>query len=76
MVDLGRGGVDVTYCGASVASFEWDHMKLGGNKVTLDGDLDFLSSIGADTNLAVSVTNTSEGLESDFLNGLSMLLDG
>jgi len=61
--------------GTPVTSSDWDHLELGINKGSLDGDLDFLADLDTNTNVSVSVTNGADSLESGSLTGLGLLLD-
>ncbi len=68
--------MDVTDLVTPIASSHGDEGELGSNKGTLDGDLDFLGELNTETDVAVLVTDSNDGLESGSLTGLGLLLDG
>ena len=75
-VDLGWDGMDTTDSSTPITSSNWDEVALGRHKGTLDGNLDFLSELGTETNMTVSVTASNNSLKSGSLTGLSLLLNG
>jgi hypothetical protein len=69
-------GVDLADLVTPVTSTNWDEGKLGNDKGALNGDLDFLSKLDAETDVAGVVTDDDDGLETGALAGLGLLLDG
>jgi hypothetical protein len=68
--------VDVADLVTPIATTDWDEGELCSNESTLDGDLDFLGELDTETDVAVTVTDGNDGLESRSLTGLGLLLDG
>ena len=58
-----------------VTSADWNEGKLGADEGTLDGDLDFLGELDAETDVSFVITNNNDGLETGALTGLCLLLD-
>ena len=52
-----------------------DHVELSVGDSSLDGSLDFLSNLPAETNVSVGVTNDDETFKSGSLTSASLLLD-
>jgi len=75
-VDLGGDGMDTTDLGTPISSSDGDQVHLGVNEGTLDGNLDLLGDLDADTDVTLSVTDGDNSLESGSLSGLGLLLDG
>jgi len=75
-LNLGGDGVDTTDSGAPIASSDGDELHLGVNEGALDGNLDFLANLDADTDVAHAVTASDDSLEAGALTGLGLLLDG
>ena len=73
---LGWDGMDVTDSGTPITSSNWDKLELSIDEGTLDGNLDFLANLDTDTNMAVSITDSADSLESSSLTGLGLLLNG
>mmetsp|Transcript_21942 Transcript_21942/g.34083 ORF Transcript_21942/g.34083 Transcript_21942/m.34083 type:complete len:340 (-) Transcript_21942:40-1059(-) len=73
-LDLHGDGMDGTDSGAPVSSSDGDQVDLGVQEGALDGDLDFLGDLDADTDMAHLVTGGDDGLESGSLTGLGLLL--
>jgi len=53
-----------------------DHVQLGVSDSTLNGTLDFLSNLPAETDVSIAVTDDDETFESGSLTGTGLLLDG
>ena len=53
-----------------------DHKQLSQNDGTTNGGGEFLAALDAKSNVAVTVTNNNEGLETGMLSGTSLLLNG
>ena len=60
----------------SVTSPHKDHKQLSQNDSTTNGGGEFLAALDAKSNVAVTVTNNNEGLETGMLSGTSLLLNG
>lgn len=58
-----------------VTSTDGDESELGANEGTLDGDLDLLGELDAETDVAVVVTDNDDSLEAGTLTGLGLLLN-
>jgi hypothetical protein len=67
--------VDVTDLVTPIASSNWNELELGMDKSTLDSNLDFLSNLDSETNVAILISNDNNCLEAGSLTGLSLLLD-
>jgi len=52
-----------------------DHVELGVGDSSLNGSLNFLSNLPAETNVSVGVTNDDETFKSGSLTSASLLLD-
>jgi len=74
--DLGGDGVSVTDLVTPITSSDGDQVELGVGNGTLDGTLDFLGALPAQTDVTVGVTDDDVGFESGSLTGLGLLLDG
>ena len=74
--DLHGNGMDVTDLVSPVTSTDGDEAELGGNKGTLDSNLDFLGDLDAETNMTVLVTDGNNSLKAGSLSSLGLLLDG
>lgn len=59
-----------------VTSPHGDESELGADEGTLDGNLDLLGELDAETNVTVVVTDNDDSLEAGSLTSLSLLLDG
>ncbi len=59
-----------------VTSADWNEGKLGANEGSLDGDLDFLRELDAETDVTVVITDNNDSLETGSLTGLGLLLNG
>ena len=59
-----------------VTSPHKDHKQLSQNDSTTNGGGEFLAALDAKSNVAVTVTNNNEGLETGMLSGTSLLLNG
>ena len=75
-LNLGGDGVDTTDSGAPVATADRDDVHLGIDEGALDGNLDFLADLDAETDVALPVTASDDSLEAGALTGLGLLLDG
>jgi len=51
------------------------HVELGVSDSSLDGTLDFLSDLPAETDVSIGVTNDDESFETGSLTGAGLLLD-
>lgn len=59
-----------------VTSSDWDNRELGKDDSATDSGGDFLGALDSETDVAVSVTNADDSLESGSLTGSGLLLDG
>jgi hypothetical protein len=75
-LNLGWDGMDSTDSGTPITSSDWDDVHLGAYKSTLDSNLDFLGQFDSETDVALSVSNSDDSLESGSLSSLGLLLDG
>lgn len=73
---LGGDGMNVSDLVTPVTSPDGDKGELGSDKGSLDGNLDFLGELDAETDVAVVVTDDDDGLKAGALTGLGLLLDG
>ncbi len=73
--DLDGDGVGLAGVETPIASTDGDDVHLGGKDGTSDGGGDFLSALGAHTDVTVEVTDGDEGLETGSLTGSGLLLD-
>ena len=69
-------GVGHTDLVTPVATADRDDVELGSDEGSADGEGDFLAGAGANTNVAVLVTNQDVGLEAGALTGAGLLLHG
>lgn len=74
--DLAGDGMDVSDLVSPIASSDGDEVELGVNEGSLDGELDFLSQLHSEADVAVEVSDGDDGLKSGSLTGLGLLLDG
>lgn len=74
--DLAGHGVGSAHSGTPVASSHGNQVHLGVQLSTLDGVGNFAGDLHAQTDVAVSITDDDEGLESGSLTGGGLLLDG
>jgi hypothetical protein len=74
--DLHRHRMDETDLVAPVSSSGGDQVELGRCEGALDGDLDFLYGLGAETDVTFLVTDGNDSPESGSLSGLGLLLYG
>jgi hypothetical protein len=74
--DLHGHGMDETDLVTPISSSDGDEVELGSGEGSLDGDLDFLSELGAETDVTLLVTDGNDSPESGSLSGLGLLLDG
>ena len=74
--DLAWHGMDRSDLVTPIASSHWNKLELGGDEGTLDGDLDFLSDLDSESNVAVLVTDDNDGLEAGSLTSHGLLLNG
>lgn len=74
--DLSGDSVGVTDLVTPVASSDGDHVQLSIDNSTLDGTLDFLGDLNTETQMAFTITDQDDSLESGSLTGSSHLLDG
>lgn len=74
--DLSGDGVRSTDLVTPVASSDGDHVKLGINDGTLNSTLDFLGDLNTETQMAFTITDQDNSLESGSLTGGGHLLDG
>jgi hypothetical protein len=68
-------GMHVTDLVTPVTSTDGDKSELSANEGTLDGNLDFLGELDAETDVTVVVTDNDDSLEAGTLTGLGLLLD-
>jgi hypothetical protein len=68
--------VRLTEVGAPVAATNGDDAELCDDDGGTDSSSDFLGCLDTETDMALSVTNNHNGLESSSLTGTSLLLDG
>jgi len=68
-------GMHVTDLVTPVTSPHGDEGQLGANEGTLDGNLDLLGELDAETDVTVVVTDNDDSLEAGTLTGLGLLLD-
>ena len=68
--------MDVTDLVTPETTTDWHEAELGVNEGALDGNLDLLGDLDAETDVTVHVTNSDNSLEASSLTGLSLLLDG
>ena len=74
--DLAWHGMDVTDLVTPIAATDGDESELGGDQSALDGNLDFLGDLDAETDVASHVTDGDNSLEAGTLTGLGLLLNG
>jgi len=74
--DLSGDSVGVTDLVTPVSSSDGDHVQLSIDNGTLDGSLDFLGDLNPETEMAFTITDQDDSLESGSLTGSSHLLDG
>lgn len=67
--------MDTTDSGTPIASSDWDDVALGINQGALDGNLNFLSNLDSETDVALSISASNDSLESGSLTGLGLLLN-
>lgn len=68
-------GVDFADLVTPETSADWNEVELSDDQSTLDGDLDFLGDLNAETDVTVLVSDGNNSLEAGPLTGLSLLLD-
>jgi hypothetical protein len=73
---FGGNGVDLANLVAPIASANWHEGQLSDDEGALNGDLDLLGKLDAETNVAGVITNNDDGLETGTLASLGLLLDG
>jgi hypothetical protein len=74
--DLSGDGVRSTDLVTPVTSSDGDHVKLSINDSTLNSTLDFLGDLNTETQMAFTITDQDNSLESGSLTGGGHLLDG
>ena len=74
--NLGGDGVGISDLVTPVAAANGEDVDLGINDGTTHGNGDFASALDTETEMAVVVTNSDDGLEAGALTGGSLLLDG
>ena len=74
--DLAWNGMDVTDLVTPITSTDGDKTELGVDESTLDGDLDFLGDLDAETDMASHIADGDNSLKAGSLSGLGLLLDG
>ena len=73
---LARDGVGLANSVTPVSTADGDDRELGVDDSSTDGCCHFLGALHTETNMAVSVANSNEGLEARALTSTSLLLDG
>ncbi len=73
--DLHGHSVHVTDLVTPISTADRDEAKLGINESALDGDLDLLGDLAAESDVTVEVTDGNDSLETGALAGLGLLLD-
>lgn len=73
---LGGNGMDGTDLVTPETSADRDEVELGRDESALDGNLDFLGDLDAETDVAFHVTNDDNSLEAGALTGSGLLLNG
>lgn len=73
---LGGDGMNVSDLVTPVTSPHGDEGQLGSDKGALDGDLDLLGELDAETDVTGVITDDDDSLEAGPLSGLGLLLDG
>lgn len=73
---FGGNGVDFANLVTPIASANWHEGQLSDDEGALNGDLDLLGKLDAETNVAGVITDNDDGLETGTLASLGLLLDG
>ena len=74
--DLTSDGMDVTDLVTPVTSSDGHKLELGVDESALNGDLDFLGDLDAETDVASHVTDGDNSLKAGSLTSRGLLLDG
>ena len=74
--DFAWNSMDRTKLVTPIASTDWNELKFGGHKSTLDCNLDFLCDLHSETDMTVLVSNDNDSLETSSLTSHSLLLNG
>jgi hypothetical protein len=68
--------VRLTKVGAPVSAADGEDSELGNGDSSTDGGSDFLRGLDSETDVALTVTDENDGLETGTLTGTGLLLDG
>jgi len=74
--DLSGDSVGVTDLVTPISSSDGDHVQFSIDDGTLNGTLDFLGDLNTETEMAFTITDQDDSLESGSLTGGGHLLDG
>lgn len=72
---LASDGMDITNLVTPVTSSYGNKLKFGANKGSLNGNLDLLGELDAETDVTGVVTDNDNSLEAGALTGFGLLLD-
>ena len=66
----------LTKVGAPVSATDGEDSELGDGDSSADGGSNFLGGLDSETDVALTVTDENDGLETGTLTGTGLLLDG
>lgn len=66
----------LTKVGAPVSATDREDSELGDGNSSADGSSNFLGGLDSETDVALTITDENDGLETGTLTGTGLLLDG